>query len=55
MLQPSSGTDRQREFRAKIDRGVGGFEAAQPEDKARVLDAEVETEWGDAVARVSEW
>lgn len=39
VLQPSSGADGEGEFRAEVDGGVGGFEAAQPEDEAAFLDA----------------
>lgn len=54
VLQPPRGADGEGEFRAEVDGGVGGFEAAQPEDEAAVLDAEVEAEGGDAVAGVRE-
>ena len=49
VLKAAGGADGEGELGAEVDGGVDGLEAAQPEDEAAVLDAEVEGERGRRV------
>jgi hypothetical protein len=42
VVESSGGANGKRELCAQVDRRIGGFEAAQPEDESAVLDAEME-------------